>query len=80
MKAILEFNLPDEHCEHVIAVHAMDWALSVKALNEVLRDWDKFGRHGFKTANEAIKKIRNELQGILCNKNISLDMIDEAKP
>jgi len=76
MKAILEFNLPDDRCEHVIAVHAMDWALSVKALDDVLRNWQKHGGHGFGTANGAIDGIRNELYGILEDHNISLDMIE----
>jgi len=75
MKAILEFNLPDDRCEHIIAVHAMDWALSVKALDDVLRNWQKHGGHGW-TAEEAIDNIRNELQGILENNNLSLDMIE----
>lgn len=37
MKATLEYNLPEEHEEHLAAVHAMDWKLVVWNYHEYLR-------------------------------------------
>jgi len=75
MKAILEFNLPDDGCPHIIAVHAMDWALMVSELDETLRRWLKYG-HNFEYPEEALQALRDTLHEGLVDRLISLDMIE----
>ena len=74
MKATLEFNLPEERCEHRIAVTAMDWALAMNELDGQLRDWLKYG-HDY-SLDEVLEKTRERLHEILDERNLSLGMID----
>ena len=75
MKAIIEFNSPEDNNEHRIAVDSMSWALTAWDIDRKLRDWLKYG-HEFKTADEAIEKTREFLHETLYERNISLDMIN----
>ena len=75
MRAILEFNLPEEKCEHLIAVHAMGWALTAWDMDAMLRTWLKHG-HEFKDADVAIESIRDSLHEILDSRGLSLEMIE----
>jgi len=45
MKAILEFNLPEDQNEFEVASKAMDWALLVCDIQEQIRKWSKYGEH-----------------------------------
>ena len=74
MKATLEFNLPEDKQEFLIASHAMDWALAVWELDNQLRNWGKYG-YVFNSVDEAIEVTRERLREILDDRNISLDMI-----
>jgi len=46
MKAILEFDLPDDAGEHDRAVHALDWYLAVYDIVQELRRRVKYGDAG----------------------------------
>jgi len=74
MKGILEFNLPEDCCEHILAVHAMDFALLAWDLDQYLRDKLKYG-HEFTNADDALEATREFLREQLYNRQISLDMI-----
>lgn len=74
MRATLEFQLPEERSEHMVAVHAMDFALTVFDLEEELRLWMKHG-HKFSSADEVIEAVRQKLHECLENRGASLDMI-----
>lgn len=74
MKATLKFNLPEDAYEHLIAVHAMDWALVVFDLENFLREKLKYG-HKYKSADEALREVRDALHSMLEVRNISIDMI-----
>jgi len=74
MKAKLEFDMPDDRNEHIIAVHAMDWALTVWDMSRELRDWLKHG-HEFKTPDEALEAVQSKLFDIIESYNITLDSI-----
>ena len=75
MKAKLEFTLPEEKCEHIIAVHAMGWALTAWDMDAMLRTWLKHGNE-FKDADTAIESIRDSLHEILDSRGLSLGMIE----
>ena len=74
MKATLEFNLPEERGEHLIAVHAMDFALAAFDLDEELRRWLKYGNE-FKSVDEALDAARQKLHECLRAHEVSTDMI-----
>ena len=58
MKAILEFNLPEDKEEFNIASKAMEWSILVWDIDQMLRSKIKNGN----TSHEVIlQEIRNEL-------------------
>jgi len=73
-KAKLEFNLPDEESEFLIASKAMSWALTVWDIDQKLREWLKYG-HEFKNPDDALEEARKILYEILDERNLSLDEI-----
>ena len=73
MKAILEFNLPEETTEHLLAIHGVDFNSVCWELDECLRGWLKHG-HEFKTIEEALEAVRNELIKSMDLRDITLDM------
>jgi len=75
MKATLEFDLPEDNRSHLLAVHAMDWALVVKELDETLRRWLKHG-HDFEYPDEALQELRDELLEDIFERGIDLDAIE----
>ena len=75
MKATIEFNLPEDNCDHIVAVHAMDFALVCYDIDNALREWLKYG-HEFKTVDDAVETMREKLSDFLATRNVSLDMIE----
>ena len=71
MKAILEFNLPEDNYQHKAALQGADLKLIIATLDNMLRGYLKYG-HQFKTADDAIETIRNELHHDLQAYNIDL--------
>ena len=74
MKATLEFDLPEDYTDHLIAVHALDWALTCFDMDDKLRSWLKYGNE-FKSPDEALEVVRDCLFEIMEMRNISLEMI-----
>jgi len=74
MKATLEFNLPEDFSDHLLAVNATSWALTALDLDTFLRNYLKYG-HEFESADAAIEGIREDLCTILEDRNLSLEMI-----
>lgn len=64
MKAILEFDLPDESVEFKDAIQGSGWKAVVWDLDQVLRNKLKHG-HSFQSADEALEAIREELLSIV---------------
>lgn len=60
MKAILKFNLPEEQFEFKSAQRGGDYYAFLWELDQELRGYLKYG-HTFKTPDEVIEKIREEL-------------------
>ena len=72
MKAILEFNLPEETCEHRAAIQALDWKYVVSEMNEYLRSQIKY--QGLtKEANEALQAARDNLANLCNDNNININ-------
>jgi hypothetical protein len=57
MKAILEFNLPEDQRKFEMANQAADMVAAIGHFEDTLRSYIKYG-HEFKSANEALESIR----------------------
>lgn len=57
MKAILEFNLPEDQRKFEMANQAADMVAAIGHFEDTLRSYIKYG-HNFKTANEALEAVR----------------------
>lgn len=75
MKAILEFELPEDNSNHIVAINAMEFALSCWDMDQFLRSKLKYGNN-FENVDEALEKTRKTLHDILKSYNINLDMIE----
>ena len=73
MKAILEFQLPEERVEHQLALDGGKWMSVMSNLDEKLRSWNKHG-HEFKTADEALEAARLHLHELISDSNLTFDM------
>lgn len=71
MKAILEFNLPEEQHEHQDAIQGSQWKLAMGGLISYLRNEIKHVDH---TAEEydILHKVREEMSGILKERGLDL--------
>lgn len=73
MKAIIEFDLPEERTDFEKASKANEYHLALWDLNEQLRSYEKYG-HNFKTADEMLKAIRSHLFAALDHYFINIDL------
>ena len=64
MKAILEFNLPDDKVEFEAASKAMDWAILAWDMEQFIRNRLKYQTEKLETssAEEELQLLRNELR------------------
>ena len=70
MKAILEFNLPEDKEAFEIASKAMDWSLVVWEIEQQLRRKLKYD-NDFETPNDALEHIRETLNELLIVKGLT---------
>jgi len=75
MKAALIFNLPEDQGDFTLASTAVQWALVVHDMDNLLHKYIKYG-HKFESADEVLESIREDLYGLLEVRSISLDMIE----
>ena len=71
MKAILQFNLPDDQHEYEVAVQAPKVQSFLWDFSQQLRTWQKY-YHDFKDADDALDKIREEFYRLINEHNINL--------
>ena len=69
MKAILEFNLPEDKEEFDAASKGMDWALAAWDTDQLLRDKLKHGKLLPNTRSE-LEEIRDTLNEMLTDKGL----------
>ena len=60
MKAILEFNLPDDNYEHMRAVHCNHAWASLYEIDSICRNILKHGTDDYKTVEQLAQYIRAE--------------------
>jgi len=70
MKAILEFNLPEEKEEFNAASKGMDWALVAWDTDQLLRNKLKYEEHVHDT-RKTLEEIRELLNGMLVDKGLN---------
>lgn len=73
MKAILEFNLPEDQHEYEVAVQAPRVQSFLWDFSQQLRSWYKY-HHDFKNADDALEKIREEFYNLVNQHNIDIDI------
>jgi hypothetical protein len=71
MKAILEFNLPEEQEAHYEAVNGSAFRYCLQELDGELRSWLKYG-HSFTGAEDALKRVRDELHQLIHDNDVIL--------
>ena len=70
MKAILEFNLPEEEEQFNAANKGMDWALLAWDMDNILRDKLKYGKLLPNTRAE-LEEIRDTLNEMLVDRGLN---------
>lgn len=70
MKAILEYNLPDDASDHLRAVQANDAWNALYDIDNMLRNLLKYGGDNYKTVEQLAQAIRTEAR-------YALDKIEE---
>ena len=75
MKAILEFNLPEDNVDYYMAFNGADYHVALTDIEEVLRQNVKYNSMKF-NENQivAIEHIRNAFYDIINNRNINLEL------
>ena len=69
MKAILEFNLPEDEEQFNTASKGMDWALTVWDMDNILRDKLKHGEL-FPHARETLEEVRKTLNEMIIDRGL----------
>jgi hypothetical protein len=76
MKAILEFNLPDDQQEFDLANSGLKFWSVLWELDQELRAKTKYASDDLpQDKYDAYQEVRDELYELLTNHNVSLDMV-----
>jgi len=73
MKAILEFDLPEDKSNHKVAVHAMDFALVCWDLDQYLEKEIDLAAEYY---DQDLQSIRDKLHKLMEEHNVSFDIIE----
>lgn len=73
MKAIFEFNLPDDMNEYAVMNQASKMQSFLWDFSQQLRAWRKY-HHDFKDADDALDKIREEFYRLLNDHQVNIDL------
>jgi hypothetical protein len=73
MKALFEFNLPEDQREYEIMAQASKTQRFIWEFSQQLRSWYKYG-HQFKDADDAINSIRDEFYKLLNDNEVDIDL------
>ena len=75
MKAILEFNLPEENDEFDLAINAVKWYSVCWELDQYLRSKTKYAPDSMPNeVYEALNETRDKLRELLIENNINFDL------
>jgi hypothetical protein len=76
MKAILEFNLPEDNQEFELATKGLKFWSVLWELDQSLRAKTKYAPDSLpQDKYDAYEEIRNELRELMSDNNISFDMV-----
>lgn len=73
MKAILQYELPEDQREYEVAVQAPRVQSFLWDFSQQLRSWYKY-HHDFKSADDALNQIRDEFYRLLNEHQINIDL------
>lgn len=73
MKAIFEFDLPEDQHEYEVMSQSLKIQSFLWDFSQQLRAWQKY-HHDFKDANDALDKIREEFYQLLNNNEVNIDL------
>jgi hypothetical protein len=73
MKAILEFNLPEDEKEMKDAINGKSWRLLAYEFSQFLRTEIKYNDKHTDDERATFKRIQAEFNNIMMNDNLSLD-------
>ena len=65
MKAILEFELPEDKEQFDVATKAMDWAILAWDIDQSIRSLMKYHPKEYKTGEQALEHIRDEIHDMM---------------
>ena len=65
MKAILEFDLPDDKEQFDVASKAMDWAILAWDIDQSVRSLLKYHPEKYETGQQALEHIREQLRDFM---------------
>ena len=72
MKAILEFNLPEEQVDFEAAAQGMQWKRVVWDFDQMLRNRLKYGKDCPSTS-EALERVRAEFRQFIYDKGLVIE-------
>ena len=76
MKATLEFNLPDDQDEFVLATNGLKFWSVLWELDQSLRSKTKYAPDSLpQDKYDAYQEIRDELRELMIENNLSFDMV-----
>ena len=70
MKAILEFNLPEDNEDFDVASRAMSWTLLAWDIDQMIRSLLKYHPDEYKTGEQALEHVREEIYNIMEEKGL----------
>ncbi len=73
MKAIFEFNLPEDQHEYEVMSQASRVQSFLWDFSQQLRSWQKYS-NDFQNAGDALDKIRTEFHRLLSEQQINIDL------
>ena len=73
MKAVFEFNLPEDQNEYEVMSQASKTQTFLWDFSQQLRAWCKYG-HKFEDADDALDKIREEFYRMANNHEVNIDL------
>ena len=73
MKAIFEFDLPEDQHEYEVMSQSPKTQRFLWDFSQQLRSWRKYD-HDFKDADDALDKIRDEFYRLLNEHKINIDL------
>jgi hypothetical protein len=73
MKAVIEFNLPEDKEDFNLATRAIEWYSTVWDLDQYLRSRLKYEDTLTQEAHDALQEVRDKLYDVLRDKGLTFE-------